>query len=207
MLRNAVVFAGEPARRLLPDTITVGDVTLDAYYVANLTEWTSRRFIEPVAFVCAISRTMPGAFAQTVAAIRQSWPTSLIIAVEPGAERKDIVAAMRAGAWDVLTDDFQPEAIAASLASGLNGVAPLGPRVPSASLCQKWASLSLREREILQLVVDGKLTKVIAHELGISAKTVDIHRTNIKRKFGNDSVASLVNMVISGGGYKALCAT
>lgn len=63
----------------------------------------------------------------------------------------------------------------------------------------KWSSLSPREREVLVSVVDGKPTKIIAHELGISVKTVDIHRTNIKRKFGTITVASLVGAVLSHG--------
>lgn len=64
---------------------------------------------------------------------------------------------------------------------------------------EKWVSLSPREREVLVSVVDGKPTKIIAYELGISIKTVDIHRTNIKRKFGTQTVASLVGSVLSQG--------
>ena len=44
-------------------------------------------------------------------------------------------------------------------------------------------SLSRRETEILREVVRGKQSKIIAYELGISEKTVDVHRTSIRRKF------------------------
>ena len=57
------------------------------------------------------------------------------------------------------------------------------------------SSLTRREREVLELVVDGRLTKQIANDLGISSKTVEVHRSNITKKFGVESVAQLVQMV------------
>jgi DNA-binding NarL/FixJ family response regulator len=51
--------------------------------------------------------------------------------------------------------------------------------------------LTEREREILQLVAEGNTTKEIASKLGISAKTVDNHRTNLMRKLNIHDVASL----------------
>lgn len=184
------------------------NVTLNTYFVANPMDWKNGHANDPIAFVCAVRHDHAEAFADMVSIIHHSWPNSLIIAVNPGARREDIVGAMRAGAWDVLTDEYGPDAIAASINAGLRLNEPSSMHVPSLALCRKWTSLSNREKEILKLVVDGKLTKAIAFELGISVKTVDIHRTNIKRKFGNNSVASLVNMVISGGGYQQLaCAS
>ena len=56
-------------------------------------------------------------------------------------------------------------------------------------------SLTPREREVMDLVVEGKLTKQIARQLGISQKTVEVHRSNITRKMGVDSVAQLVKLV------------
>ena len=56
-------------------------------------------------------------------------------------------------------------------------------------------ALSQREREVLNLVVAGKSNKKIAIELGISEKTVDFHRANIKEKTRVNSVAELVQLV------------
>ncbi|NCT97875.1 MAG: response regulator transcription factor [Comamonadaceae bacterium] len=53
-------------------------------------------------------------------------------------------------------------------------------------------SLTLREREVLDLVHQGKATKEIACALGLSARTVDIHRANIKRKLGLRSAAAVI---------------
>lgn len=54
------------------------------------------------------------------------------------------------------------------------------------------SSLTLREREVLDLVQQGKATKEIASALGLSARTVDIHRANIKRKLGLRTAAAVI---------------
>ncbi len=56
--------------------------------------------------------------------------------------------------------------------------------------------LTVREREIAELVVAGNLTKQIAKLLGISTKTVEVHRSRITKKLGVESVAQLVRMVV-----------
>ena len=56
--------------------------------------------------------------------------------------------------------------------------------------------LSAREREVVQLVAEGRTNKEIATELGISVKTVDAHRTNIMRRLNVHSVAELVRYAI-----------
>jgi DNA-binding NarL/FixJ family response regulator len=60
-------------------------------------------------------------------------------------------------------------------------------------------NLTKREREILQLVSESHTTKAIASRLGISAKTVDNHRTNLMRKLDIHDIASLTRHVIEAG--------
>jgi FixJ family two-component response regulator len=48
----------------------------------------------------------------------------------------------------------------------------------------------------MQRVIEGKLNKVIADELGISVKTVEFHRANVMEKMGADSVAALVQLMM-----------
>jgi len=64
---------------------------------------------------------------------------------------------------------------------------------------QKFSLLSLREREILQLVAEGHTSKDIAQKLNLSPKTVDIHRKNVKTKLNIDSTAGLTKYAISEG--------
>jgi two-component system response regulator FixJ len=56
------------------------------------------------------------------------------------------------------------------------------------------ARLSGREQEVLRELVQGKPSKLIASALGISEKTVDVHRSNLMRKTGTRSVAELVRL-------------
>ncbi|AWK70945.1 DNA-binding response regulator [Rhodococcus oxybenzonivorans] len=60
-------------------------------------------------------------------------------------------------------------------------------------------TLTVREKEILALVLDGLPSKNIAKELGISVKTVDVHRTRIKEKTGAESIAVLVRDILQAG--------
>lgn len=59
------------------------------------------------------------------------------------------------------------------------------------------AALSGREREVMELVVAGKASKQIAVELGISKKTVDVHRTRVMRKLRVESLPELAELVLT----------
>ena len=63
-------------------------------------------------------------------------------------------------------------------------------------VAERMQLLTVREREIAELVVAGNLTKQIATLLGISTKTVEVHRSRITRKLGVESVAQLVRMLL-----------
>ena len=62
-----------------------------------------------------------------------------------------------------------------------------------------YSVLTRREREVLQLIAEGKSTKVIAKELGVSAKTVEWHRSQLMKKLGIQSIAELVKYAINEG--------
>jgi RNA polymerase sigma factor (sigma-70 family) len=60
-------------------------------------------------------------------------------------------------------------------------------------------SLTPREREVLELMTKGKQNKVIAQDLGVSPRTVEIHRARVMEKMGAHSVAELVRMMLDLG--------
>ncbi len=63
----------------------------------------------------------------------------------------------------------------------------------------RMASLTPRQRQVMELVVEGKANKVIAGELGLSQRTVEIHRARVMKKMEARSVSNLVQMVMRCG--------
>jgi FixJ family two-component response regulator len=61
---------------------------------------------------------------------------------------------------------------------------------------ERFESLTPREREVLTLVTSGKANKVMAADLGVSQRTVEIHRARVMEKMGAASLAQLVRMVM-----------
>lgn len=108
------------------------------------------------------------------------------------------VKAMKNGAIDFVEKPYNPQQmldrIQAALKSAVQVHAGMEQRQ---NLQSKLGLLTAREREILMMVVDGKASKVIARELNISVKTVDVHRTKIKDKMGVSSIAMLVREVLT----------
>ena len=88
-----------------------------------------------------------------------------------------------------MLQQFTGDAANSSTAS----VNPAGAKPAPASL----NALTAREREVLKLVVDGKLNKTIADILGISIKTVELHRSHVMRKMGARNVAELVKLTLN----------
>ena len=106
------------------------------------------------------------------------------------------VEAMKRGALDFLLKPFKHqdllEKVQQAIARGRRARSEAAKRGSIAALL---ATLSPRERQVLQEVVSGKLSRVIATELGIRPKTVEDHRASIMSKMHAGSVAELVQMV------------
>jgi FixJ family two-component response regulator len=103
------------------------------------------------------------------------------------------VAAMKAGAVDFLVKPFDAQTLLAAVRCAvekdrLSRVV----REELSTISKRVAALTPREREVLARVVDGKLNKQIAAELGTAEKTVKVHRARMMRKMGVDSLAGLV---------------
>jgi FixJ family two-component response regulator len=64
-------------------------------------------------------------------------------------------------------------------------------------IINKLASLTPREKQVMEMMVDGKANKVIAIDLSISQRTVEIHRSRVMEKMATNSLAHLVKMVVA----------
>ena len=110
------------------------------------------------------------------------------------------VRAMKAGAVDFIEKPYDDELLLASVARALE----LSPQSRSqAALAQAAesciAQLTPREREVLQHLVAGRPNKIIAYELNISPRTVEIHRANVMEKMQARSLSDLVRLALAAG--------
>jgi two-component system response regulator FixJ len=105
------------------------------------------------------------------------------------------VQAMKDGAFDFLQKPFRDQDLVDRINGALKQDAENRATLEKhAELKRRMESLTPRECEVMALVVDGKANKVIAIDLGLSERTVEIHRANVMEKMGARSVAHLVKM-------------
>lgn len=107
------------------------------------------------------------------------------------------VEAMQAGAFDFLQKPFRDQdlidRIQRALERDRTNRAALGQRD---RVRERFESLTPREREVLSLVIEGKPNKIMAADLDVSQRTVEIHRARVMEKMGASSLAQLVRMMM-----------
>ena len=107
------------------------------------------------------------------------------------------LAAMKAGAFDFVEKPLREEVLLESIERALHwNDRAYEERLERATLQARAALLTPREREVFELVAAGEPNKVIARQLGISFRTVELHRAHIIEKLQAQSLSDLIRMGI-----------
>ena len=107
------------------------------------------------------------------------------------------IEALRAGVRDFIEKPFDDEALISSIRSALADQAGAAEHEGQvAEVRERLASLSTRERQVLDGLVAGRANKVIAYDLEISPRTVEVYRANVMTKMQARSLSELVRMTI-----------
>jgi two-component system response regulator FixJ len=114
------------------------------------------------------------------------------------------VKAMRAGAVDFLEKPFSEQAVIASIEravalSGAKAEDASGSGLAKTAQAEALSKLTPREREVLERLIKGEANKVIAYKLGISARTVELHRSRVMKKTDAGSLPELVRLALAAG--------
>jgi two-component system, LuxR family, response regulator FixJ len=137
---------------------------------------------------------------QTLSALQDRnirWP---VIVMSAHGDIAIAVRAMKLGAIEFLEKPFGPKMLDNALAQAFQNLEA----IESSSRAENEArrlldGLSPRETEIVPLLVEGMANKTVAHRLGLSVRTVEMHRSNALNKLGVKSVAGMVALVAHAG--------
>jgi len=132
--------------------------------------------------------------------LREMHSTEPVIVITGHADVPLAIEAMRAGVIDFIEKPFDDEVLLASI----HRVMDQAGKASSAdaerqALIARLAALSAREREVLEGLVQGHANKVIAFDLGISPRTVEVYRANVMTKMQAGSLSELVRMAMTAG--------
>jgi len=132
--------------------------------------------------------------------VRKTHPDLPVIVITGHGDVPLAVEAMKAGAMDFLEKPFDDEALLAAVraAFGSKG-SDDGRDAERRELARRIEALSGRERQVLEGLVAGHPNKIIAFDLGISPRTVEIYRANLMTKMQAASLSDLVRMALIAG--------
>src|ERR1700761_5425032 len=130
------------------------------------------------------------------ARLRLINPNLPVIVVTAQGDVPTAVRAMKAGAVDFIEKPYSDDALIAAIESALKTGAAEGRTDDIVMAAELIDTLSLRERQVLEGLVAGQQNKVIAFDLGISVRTVEIHRSRMMDRLGVHQVAEAARLLV-----------
>jgi two-component system response regulator FixJ len=155
---------------------------------------------EPQARACALTDVrMPGI--DGIALVQRLRARGIAMPVVVMTGHGDVlmaVQAMKAGASDFIEKPFDDRVLLDAIGAALAAARPGAPPQPDAfaAAAERVANLTRREREVLDLLVAGRSNKVIAHDLSLSERTVEVHRSRMMERLGVRSLPEAVRLAV-----------
>jgi len=133
-----------------------------------------------------------------------------VIALSMHSDRRFVLQMLKAGASGYLLKDSAFEELASAIKTVIAGQPYLSPKITDVVIKEYifslpknedtvFTKLTVREREVLQLIAEGKATRQIAMHLNVSVKTIETHRQQVMEKLGIRSIAELTKYAIREG--------
>jgi two-component system response regulator FixJ len=190
-----VVDDDEPFRRSLVFLLRSAGLTAESFGTAE--EFLASDHLGGVGCVLTDLR-MPGASGlELQAALRKRGSCLGIIFISAFAGVRDATQAMRDGAVDFFEKPIDADRLLAGVRDSIARSKEHHRVVQTLRQARDgWTRLTPREREIMSAVVEGQRSRDIAEELGISPRTVEVHRAHVMEKMAVDSVADLVRCAL-----------
>lgn len=198
-------MANEPVVHVVDDDAAIRDSLAFLLDTANLV---SRTYDSAAALLARADRLEPGCIItdvrmpdmnglEMVRRLAVMGVRHPVIVMTGHADVPLAIEAVRAGVKDFIEKPFDDEALLSSIQTALADHAGSARQEgPDAEVAERLVSLSARERQVLEGLVAGHANKVIAYDLEISPRTVEVYRANVMTKMKARSLSELVRMTI-----------
>ena len=199
MAGNAVVHLiddDEAVRRALAFLLGTAGLAVKVYESATLF---LEKFDDSQTGCIVTDVRMPGMDGiQLLRRLNESKTKLPVIVMTGHADVPLAVEAMKCGAVDFIEKPFSDDVLLAAIQSAL--ASHSGSAGDLEQVRARIASLTPREKEVLDGLLAGHPNKTIAFDLGLSPRTVEVHRANVMTKMAASSLSELVRMALSAGG-------
>ena len=130
-----------------------------------------------------------------------NWP---VIVITGHGDVAIAVKTMKLGAIEFLEKPFDPEMLVISLTRAFGIVSKISQLDAEKTAARaRLATLTPRENDVVHSLIDGSANKIVAYRLGLSPRTVEMHRANAFAKLGLRSIADLIRVIGRAGGFSA----